>query len=169
MKLKKGIIMKKFRRIWALLLASVMVMSMSMAVFASEPDISDTNGEFDYETLLHDDTTSSLTVTNIGETEHTFELYQIFVGDVTPVDPATTPATATLSNITWGTGVSSDGQTAYGDAATKAKTLTDADAAKAALHDATVAIDKATTKGVYHKNNASRKVSRLTKAVNGIA
>ena len=45
----------------------------------------------------------------------------------------------------------------------------DADAAKAALHDATVAIDKATSKGVYHKNNASRKVSRLTKAVNGIA
>ena len=45
----------------------------------------------------------------------------------------------------------------------------DADAAKEALKNATVAIDKATTKGVYHKNNASRKVSRLTKAVNGIA
>lgn len=45
----------------------------------------------------------------------------------------------------------------------------DADAAKAALKDATVAIDKAATKGVYHKNNASRKVSRLSKAVNGIA
>lgn len=45
----------------------------------------------------------------------------------------------------------------------------DADAAKVALRDATVAIDKAATKGVYHKNNASRKVSRLTKAVNGIA
>lgn len=45
----------------------------------------------------------------------------------------------------------------------------DADAAKEALKNATVAIDKAATKGVYHKNNASRKVSRLTKAVNGIA
>ena len=45
----------------------------------------------------------------------------------------------------------------------------DADAAKAALKEATVAIDKAATKGVYHKNNASRKVSRLAKAVNGIA
>lgn len=45
----------------------------------------------------------------------------------------------------------------------------DADAAKAALRDATVVIDKAATKGVYHKNNASRKVSRLAKAVNGIA
>ena len=45
----------------------------------------------------------------------------------------------------------------------------DVEAAKVALKDATIAIDKATTKGVYHKNNASRKVSRLTKAVNGMA
>lgn len=45
----------------------------------------------------------------------------------------------------------------------------DADAAREALKNATVAIDKAATKGVYHKNNASRKVSRLAKAVNGIS
>ena len=42
-------------------------------------------------------------------------------------------------------------------------------AAQAALVNATSVIDKACTKGVYHKNNASRKVSRLAKAVNGIA
>ena len=41
-------------------------------------------------------------------------------------------------------------------------------AAQAALVAATTEIDKACTKGVYHKNNASRKVSRLTKAVNSI-
>ena len=29
--------------------------------------------------------------------------------------------------------------------------------------------DKACTKGVYHKNNAARKVSRVSKAVNSIA
>lgn len=45
----------------------------------------------------------------------------------------------------------------------------DVEAAKAALLSATTAIDKATTKGVYHKNKSSRKVSRLSKAVNGIA
>jgi len=44
----------------------------------------------------------------------------------------------------------------------------DAEAAKAALLEATSTIDKACTKGVYHKSNASRKVSRLTKAVNAI-
>ena len=42
-------------------------------------------------------------------------------------------------------------------------------AAQAALTAATTEIDKATTKGVYHKNTSSRKVSRLAKAVNGIA
>ncbi|MEE5989114.1 MAG: 30S ribosomal protein S20 [Firmicutes bacterium ADurb.Bin354] len=41
-----------------------------------------------------------------------------------------------------------------------------ADAAKEALLAATSAIDKATRKGVYHKNYASRKVSRLNLAVN---
>ncbi|WP_367567864.1 30S ribosomal protein S20 [Lacrimispora sp.] len=42
-------------------------------------------------------------------------------------------------------------------------------AAQASLLSAITEIDKATTKGVYHKNTASRKVSRITKAVNAIA
>ena len=42
-------------------------------------------------------------------------------------------------------------------------------AAQAALLAATSEIDKATSKGVYHKNNAARKVSRVSKAVNSIA
>ena len=40
------------------------------------------------------------------------------------------------------------------------------EAAIAALLGATSAIDKATSKGVYHKNYASRKISRLSIAVN---
>ena len=51
------------------------------------------------------------------------------------------------------------------EAAVEAK---DVEAAKAALLVATAAIDKAARKGIYHKNTASRKVSRLSKAVNGI-
>ena len=42
----------------------------------------------------------------------------------------------------------------------------DRDLAKAALIRAISAIDKATTKGVFHKNNASRKKSRLTRYFN---
>ena len=42
-------------------------------------------------------------------------------------------------------------------------------AASDALLNATSTIDKATSKGVYHKNTASRKVSRLAAAVNKMA
>lgn len=52
------------------------------------------------------------------------------------------------------------------DAAIAAK---DAEAAKAALLNATSVIDKAASKGVYHKNTASRKISRLSLAVNKLA
>lgn len=42
-------------------------------------------------------------------------------------------------------------------------------AAEAALKVATSEISKAASKGVYHKNNAARKISRLTLAVNKLA
>lgn len=44
----------------------------------------------------------------------------------------------------------------------------DAPKAKEALQVAIRVIDKATTKGIFHKNNGSRKKSRLTKIVNKI-
>lgn len=52
------------------------------------------------------------------------------------------------------------------DAAITAK---DKAAALTALHDATVELNKAASKGVYHKNTSSRKVSRLATAVNKLA
>ena len=42
------------------------------------------------------------------------------------------------------------------------------EAAQSALTDSISAISKSASKGIYHKNNASRKVSRLSKAVNSI-
>ncbi len=42
-------------------------------------------------------------------------------------------------------------------------------AAQAALSNAISEIEKAASKGVYHQNTASRKVSRVSKAVNTIA
>ena len=42
-------------------------------------------------------------------------------------------------------------------------------AASAALLAATSTIDKAVTKGLFHKNTASRKISRLAQAVNKMA
>ena len=52
------------------------------------------------------------------------------------------------------------------EAAVAAKDLA---AAQAALKVATATIESAGSKGVYHKNNAARKVSRVSKAVNSIA
>ena len=45
----------------------------------------------------------------------------------------------------------------------------DVEAAKVALKEAISVINKAGSKGVYHKNTCARKISRLTKAVNEIA
>lgn len=45
----------------------------------------------------------------------------------------------------------------------------DKEAAAAELLACTAIIDKATSKGVYHKNTSSRKVSRLSKSVNQMA
>ena len=45
----------------------------------------------------------------------------------------------------------------------------DAEAANVALRAAITEINKAGSKGVYHKNTCARKVARLSKAVNGIA
>ena len=52
------------------------------------------------------------------------------------------------------------------EAAVAAKDLA---AAQAALKVATATIESACYKGVYHKNHAARKVSRVSKAVNTIA
>ncbi|HAP02492.1 MAG: 30S ribosomal protein S20 [Candidatus Weimeria sp.] len=50
----------------------------------------------------------------------------------------------------------------------KAVASGDKAAAEAALKVAQTAIPKAESKGILHKNNAARKVSRLTKAVNAM-
>lgn len=47
--------------------------------------------------------------------------------------------------------------------------MKDVETAKTALKAAIVEISKAGTKGVYHKNTVSRKISRLSKAVDSIA
>ena len=50
-----------------------------------------------------------------------------------------------------------------------AVTAGDKAAAQASLVNAISEIDKASSKGVYHKNTASRKVARLSKAVSAMA
>ena len=45
----------------------------------------------------------------------------------------------------------------------------DASAAKETLKDAVSALSRASSKGVIHRNQASRKIGRLTRAVNAVA
>ena len=96
--------MKNMRKILALVLTVVMVMSLATAAFA-------------------DEATYSLTLNNAIE-GHTYPAYQIFSGD--PDENG-----EKLSNITWGTGVSDEGKDALGDAAEKAESLTSVVAAEA--------------------------------------
>lgn len=52
---------------------------------------------------------------------------------------------------------------------TAAINASDKEAAKTALQNATSELSRAVTKGVYHKNTSSRKISRLSQAVNKMA
>lgn len=121
--------MKHMRKLLALMIAVVMCMAMTVTAFASnsKPDISDTNGSITYTKLAKASTSSSLTLKNVGATEHTFQLYQLIVGDVDD--------SGTLSNISWGSGLTNDAKTALGDVNDKAATITNAAEAKAFADD----------------------------------
>ena len=64
----------------------------------------------------------TLTLKNEGSTPHTFQIYQIFSGDL--------DESKTLSNIQWGTGIKEASKETLGTAAEKAQTLTGESEAK---------------------------------------
>ena len=92
--------MKLFKKLLSYIIAFTMVLSLATLLGGN----------------VHaaDATTYTLTLQNNGRTKHTFEVYQIFTGDLND---------STLSNIQWGNGITKNGQEALGDAATKAGTL----------------------------------------------
>ena len=85
--------MKKMRRTWAILLALVLTVALAVPGFAAAP------APENY----------SITITN-DQAGHTYEAYQIFAGTVAS-DEATGGEIAgpMLGDITWGTGVDTDG------------------------------------------------------------
>lgn len=97
--------MKKTRRIAAMIAATALAATMvipAMSFSASAYDV----------TIVQNDADKGT---------HTYGAYQIFAGDLA--------ADGTLSNITWGSGITAAGQAELGDAETYAKTITDATAA----------------------------------------
>lgn len=93
--------------------------------------------------------TYQLSLQNNGKTAHTFEVYQIFTGDLSE---------GILSNVQWGNGVSEEGKTALGDAAKKAEDLaksTDSLAAKTFAEDLQKYLQNGTEKEVAANQTAS--------------
>lgn len=86
------------KRIFTLMLALMMVLALSVTAFAAGP--------------------YTITINN-SAADHTYEAYQIFAGDLETANGKTV-----LTNITWGSGVTAQGQVALGDAAAKAESLT---------------------------------------------
>lgn len=112
--------MKQLKKLAAVLLAVVMTLAMNMTVFAEGEPSANTSGTY------------KLTLTGTA-TGHTYEAYQIFKGDLT----TNTEGTNVLSNVQWGTGVTTDGlvEALKADATLKDKfsSVTDAASAAAAL------------------------------------
>lgn len=96
----KQALQKKIRFVLAILMVMVTTISGIMPTTAFAKD------------------TYSLTLKNTGTTDHTFDIYQIFKGNVT-----TEGNQKILSNIEWGNGVKKDAQTTLGDAKAKAESL----------------------------------------------
>lgn len=88
--------MKLFKKLASFILAFAMIMAIAM------PSV-----------VIAADDNGSITITG-AKAKHTFEAYQIFAGKVSG---------NTLSDIKWGSGVSDEGKTKFGDAKEKAKTL----------------------------------------------
>ena len=101
----KQFVKKKVSFVMVMIMAVITVISMSlpMAVFAQ-------GGGY------------TLTLKNEGSTPHTFQIYQIFSGDL--------DESKTLSNIQWGTGIKEASKETLGTAAEKAQTLTGESEAK---------------------------------------
>lgn len=93
------------KRIFTLMLALMMVLALSVTAFAAGP--------------------YTITINN-SAAGHTYEAYQIFAGDLETANGKTV-----LTNITWGSGVTTQGQAAFGDAAAKAESLTTEEDARA--------------------------------------
>ena len=86
--------MKKFKKMMALVIAMVMVLGMSMAVFAANTPVATPDGGF----------TVTVTPDTTDEGTHSYEAYQIFTGDLVEDEHGN----KTLSNIGWGNGITVD-------------------------------------------------------------
>ena len=126
--------MKKFKKLASMMLALVMALTMTLS-------------------LVSADGTYTITINN-EVTGHTYEAYQIFTGDL---------SNGVLSNIVWGSGITSEGQTALQNKYDAADTKSAAGVAEALTNDNAVQFAKdaagylTTTKAVSTYSKADKK------------
>ena len=100
--------------------------------------------------------TYTITIEN-DKPGHTYEAYQIFTGDLSVKE-----GSSILSNISWGDGVTGEGQTALGNAAEKAAALkTEADA-KAFAEEVAGYLDSAAAKTSEAQADGTYTISNLS-------
>lgn len=133
--------MKKFKKIASLMLALVMALTMTLSLVSAN------------------ETTYSITINNSAE-GHTYEAYQIFTGDLSE---------NVLSNIVWGSGITSEGQTALQDKYDTAETKSASGVAEALTNDNAVQFAKDAAKyltktkvdSTYNETNKNYTISGL--------
>ena len=128
--------MKAIKRACAMLLALALMLPLGITAFAAE--------------------TYTITIEN-DKPGHTYEAYQIFTGDLSVKE-----GSSILSNISWGDGVTGEGQTALGNAAEKAAALkTEADA-KAFAEEVAGYLDSAAAKTSEAQADGTYTISNLS-------
>lgn len=128
--------MKKMTKIAAIIMAISMVLALAIPAFAAD----------------------TYTITINKETAgHKYEAYQIFTGSVSTDDEGK----LVLSSIKWGTGVTTAGQAAMGDAQAKADTITSVAIADAFADEVSQYLTGTIAKAVYSSTNKNYVISNL--------
>jgi fimbrial isopeptide formation D2 family protein/LPXTG-motif cell wall-anchored protein len=129
--------MKKMSKIAAIVMTFIMVIALALPAFAAA---------------------DKYTITINKETSgRKYEAYQIFTGDVSTDDEGK----LVLSSIEWGTGVTSAGQAALGNAQAKADTITSVAAAEAFADEVAPYLTTIVAKGVYNAAEKNYTISDL--------
>lgn len=128
--------MKNATRIAGMILAIALVLAMAAPAFAAE--------------------TYTITIDK-EEQGHTYEAYQIFVGDIATQQDGK----LVLSNIQWGNGVTEAGQTALGDAQAKADTLATQSDAEAFADEIAAYLTETSTASTYNEADKNYTITGL--------
>lgn len=131
--------MKHLKKIMSVCVAMIMALAMCVTAYATGTT-----------------PTGSYKITiNQASAGHIYEAYQIFAGDLSTDQKI-------LSNIVWGNGVTTDGQTKLGSAEAKAASLTTVDQVAAFAKEVATNLQNPTFSGAYDGSNKQYEITGLS-------